>query len=279
MNSGFAIGLMAETFCEGVILAGPPLTPTQMLDTTITRFQNAITIATAIGSANAEAVKILNASNVGLARAELQKKNYAAAAAAAALVPANFVYNAVRIDDAANRGLGNNIYATAVLGNTVVVPPVYRQMADPRVPFLATTIKAQDGILDLFRPNKYSGYAVPFRVASGLEASYIVAEARLLGSNDPAPALALIAARRAAGNQPAFGGGTNAQILAELMDQRARDFWLEGKHLGDWKRNPDATPYVPAAGTPHYKSGVFGNATCVPVPDSERNANPHFPRS
>jgi hypothetical protein len=279
MNSGFAIELMGETFCEGVILAGPPLTAEQVLDTAIARFQSAIAIATAIGASPAEATRIVNAANTGLARASLQKKDYAAAAAAAGLVPAAFVYNAVRIDDAANRGLGNNLYATGTLGTTVVVPPVYRGMGDPRVPFTSTTQKAQDGILDLFRQNKFTGYATPFRVASGLEASYIVAEARLLGSNDGAAALALVAARRTAGGQTAFGGGTNAEILAELMDQRARDFWLEGKHLGDWKRNPGATPYVAAAGSPHYKSGVFGTATCVPVPDSERNANPNFPKA
>lgn len=279
MNAGFAIELMGETFCEGVILAGPPLTPTQVLDTAIVRFQNAITIATAIGPSVAEAVKILNASNAGLARTHLQKKEYAQAAAAAALVPAAFVYNAVRIDDTANRGLGNNLYATGTLGNTVVVPPAYRAMNDPRVKFTPTTIKAQDGLLDLVRQNKYTGYAAPFRITSGLEASYIVAEARLMGSNDPSAALALIAARREANGQAPFAGGTNPQVLAELMDQRAREFWLENKHLGDWKRNPEATPYVAAAGSPHYKAGAFGNATCVPVPDSERNANPHFPKS
>lgn len=279
MNSGLAIQLMGETFCEGVILAGPPLTVEQVLDSAIVRFQKAVAIATAIGSGNAEAVRILNASNTGLARAYLQKKDYGNAASTAALVSPTFVYNAVRIDDAANRGLGNNIYSSGTLGNSVVVPHAYRDMGDPRVPFTVTGLKAQDGILDLFRQAKYTSYASPLRIVSGLEATYIAAEARLLGNGDQTPALTLIAARRAAGNQPAFGGGTSAQVLAELMDQRARDFWLEAKHLGDWRRNPEATPYVGAAGTTHYKSGVYGNATCVPIPDSERNSNPNFPKS
>jgi hypothetical protein len=279
MNAGFGLELRAETFCQGVILAGPPLTRAQVIDSAIVRFGRAVSIAQTAGAGNAQAVAIVNGANTGLARAYLQKKDYAAAAAAAALVPANFVYNAVRIDDAANRGLGNTLYATGTLGTTVVVAGPYRALNDPRVPFTTAPQKAQDGILDLVRQNKYTGYATPYRVASGLEANYIVAEARLLGSNDQAPALALIAARRAAGGQPAFAGGSNAQVLAELMDQRARDFWLEAKHLGDWLRNPTATPYVPAAGTAHYKGGNFGNAACVPVPDSERNANPNFPKS
>jgi hypothetical protein len=65
------------------------------------------------------------------------------------------------------------------------------------------------------------------------------------------------------------------------MDQRAREFWLEMKHLGDWQRNPTATPYVGAAGTPYYKpaQGAFGSATCFPIPISEITANPNFPKT
>jgi hypothetical protein len=280
MNSGFALELMGESSCQGVILTGPPLAVAQVLDSAIARFKSAIAIATAIGSGTAEAVKIVSASNVGLARAYLQKKDYANASTAAALVPSNFVYNGVRIDDATNRGLGNAIYAGGQLGTDLVVATPYRLLNDPRVPWTDAGRTATDGILRLYREAKYLGYANPYRIASGLEASYIAAEASLQGSNNQAAALALIAARRTAGNQPAFAGGANAQVLAELMDQRARDFWLEAKHLGDWQRNPTATPYVPAAGTAFYKptQGNFGNATCFPVPDAEINANPNFPK-
>jgi len=211
----------------------------------------------------------------------LQKKEYPAAAAAAALVPASHVYNAVRIDDAAQRGLGNQVYNLGVLGTTVVVPDAYRALNDPRVTFQNANRLATDGILQLYRPTKYSGWASPIRVSSGLEASYIVAEARLM-TGDQAPALALIAARRTAGSQPAFTGAAGGQqvILAELMDQRARDFWLEAKKLGDWRRNPTAVPYVGATGSTFFKAaqGNYGNATCFPVPISEVNANPNFPR-
>ena len=108
----------------------------------------------------------------------------------------------------------------------------------------------------------------------------LAAEAQLQTGNST-PALTLIATRRAANGQPVFTGTTTAAILAELMDQRAREFWLEMKHLGDWQRNPAATPYVGAAGTPYYKpvQGVFGTATCLPVPISEITANPNFPKT
>ena len=276
MSSGFSLVLLAEHFCEGTIRVGPALTPVQLLDTAITRFNRAIAIATAAGS-GAEPTRILNAARLGLARAALQKKDYASAAQAAALVPATFVMNAPWVDDASNRSLGNTVYAYDIGGNLLVVPDAYRALADPRVPWRDAARRAQDTQFEHYQQMKYPGYASPIRVASGLEARYIVAEARLM-TNDPAPALALIAERRAANQQPAFTGSSSAAILSELMDQRAREFWLEAKHVGDWRRNPTATPYVGAAGAPYYKpaQGTFGTASCLPIPEAELNANPNI---
>jgi hypothetical protein len=277
MNSGFSLVLLAEHFCQGTILVGPPLTPAQVLDSAVSRFNRAISVGTAAGGT--EGTKIVNASNVGLARARLQQKDYASAATAAARVPGNFTYNVITVDDASNRTLGNQVYSYDIGGNVLVVPASYRALNDPRVPWRDAGRTAQDGTLQYYQQLKYTGYATPIRVASGLEASYIAAEAKLL-TGDQSAALTLIAARRAANQQPPFTGvGTDA-ILAELMDQRARDFWLEAKHVGDWRRNPGATPYVPAPGTTFYKpaQGTFGSASCLPVPVAELTSNPNFPK-
>jgi hypothetical protein len=279
MNSGFALVLLAEHFCQGVIRGGPPRTPAEMLDTAIVRFTRARTVAAAVsGSAATEGTKIVNASNVGLGRAHLQKKEYAEAAAAASLVPAAFVYNAVNVDDPSNRPLANPLF-NYDLSALIVVPDAYRALNDPRVSWRDAGIQAQDVQLRYFQQLKYPGFATPIRIASGLEASYIAAEAALQTGN-PTPALTLIASRRTAGNQAPFTGVGDAAILAELMDQRARDFWLEAKHTGDWMRNPTATPYVPATGSPFYKApqGNFGNAVCLPVPLAETSSNPNFPQ-
>ena len=77
MWAGFALTLLGETFCQGVIAVGPALTPEQTLDSAIVRFQRAISTAGALSGA--EATKILNASRVGLARAALQKGDFASA--------------------------------------------------------------------------------------------------------------------------------------------------------------------------------------------------------
>jgi hypothetical protein len=280
MNSGFGLVLLAEHFCQGAFLVGPPLTPAQVFDSAAVRFAKAVTIGAAAAAAGvAEGTKVVNGSNVGLARALLGKKDYAAAATAAALVPATFVYNVVTVDDPTNRALGNGVFGTDQ-NAVVLVPDVYRALADTRVPWRDGGRNAQDTQFRYYQNLKHPAWATPIRIASGLEASYIAAEAKLQ-TGDQAPALALIAARRIAGGQPVFTGTGAAAILAELMNQRARDFWLEGKHTGDLNRNPAATPFVGAAGTPFYKpaQGNYGAATCLPVPLAEVDANPNFPKS
>ncbi|MGH7712936.1 MAG: RagB/SusD family nutrient uptake outer membrane protein [Gemmatimonadaceae bacterium] len=279
MNSGFALVLLAEHFCTGAFLVGPPLSPAQVLDTAITRFTAAVTAGAAAAARGiAEGTKVVNAANVGLARAHLQKKSYPNAVTAAALVPASFVYSAITVDDASNRGLGNGVFSydqSALL----IVPDVYRALGDPRVAWRDAGRRAQDTQFQYYQQLKHAGWATPIRIASGLEASYIAAEARLQ-MGDPTAATTLIAARRAANGQPAFAGTGAAAILAELMDQRAREFWLEAKHTGDAGRNPTATPYRGAAGATFYKpaQGTYGSANCLPVPLAEVNANPNFPK-
>ncbi|HZI27989.1 MAG TPA: hypothetical protein VFD64_07515 [Gemmatimonadaceae bacterium] len=275
--SGLAIEHLAEIFCEGVLHVGPPLTQAQMLDSAIVRLQLAATIAGAL--TGAEATRILNTARVGLARAYLTKGDNQAAIAAAAQVPATFVASTVHVDDAQARArLSNGVYITSQ-GTTQIVAGLYRALGDPRVTFVDAGINAQDATNRLFRQTKYTSFTAPIRIASGLEARYISAEAQLEASGNTAPALALIAERRTAGSQPPFTGTTVAAVLAELMDQRARDFWLEARHLGDILRNPTAAALVPPAGSPFYKPalGNFLPIACLPIPFAEKANNPNFP--
>ena len=69
------------------------------------------------------------------------------------------------------------------------------------------------------------------RVASGLEAQYIVAEAQ----GPTAATLAFVNARRAAGLQAPVTLAGDA-LMAELRDQRSRDFYLDNHRLGDLRR-------------------------------------------
>ena len=49
--------------------------------------------------------------------------------------------------------------------------------------------------------------------------------------------LNLVAARRAANGQPSYSGPTDdSSVLTEFEEQRGREFYLEGKRLGDFRR-------------------------------------------
>jgi hypothetical protein len=279
MNLGFSLELMAETMCAGVIQGGPQLSDGQLLDSAITGFTNAISVATAAGASGAD---IVNASNVGLARAYLQLGDNAHAAQTASLVPPSYVANVVTSANVSTQGtLGNQFYLNTLQGQ-IVAPGLYR-MGDRRVSIDSTRKGGTLNGLPYIVQAKFNSYGDPIRLASGLEAQYISAEAALHGSSNTAPAISLVNARRAAADAQAYAGGTDTtSAIAELLSQRARDFWLEGKKLGDLRRNPSVplgSVLTDPVGAPFYapsKTKLFGSSFCTPIPPQETNANPNF---
>lgn len=287
-TSGYGLLLQGEGFCEGTMrgpggVPGPLMTPAQLLETAVDRFDQAI--AFAAGSSVSEAADIANAARVSKGRALLQLGQGGAAAAAVAGIPEDFEYNAQYVDDAGNRGrLGNGVYSFSPGGTreSLVVPPHYREMNDtlnalpddPRITWVDSGRNAQDGVLRFYGQLKYDNWAAPIRIASGLEAQYILAEA----TGTPAEVLAFVNERRAAGNQDPIVTLDPAELLAELMVQRDRDFWLEGKRLGDWRRHPNLVPNILQPGDNYYKPevGTVSDQTCMPLPFEERNSNPNI---
>jgi starch-binding outer membrane protein, SusD/RagB family len=281
-SEAYALVMMAEHFCDGTVAKtaiepGPKMSTLQLLDLAIERF-NLVRTETGSLTGNTEAAALATASLVGIARAHLFAGRKAEAATAARQVAPAFVFELKYVDDPANRGrTGNSVFNYTTSRQSLVVPPEYRAIADggdTRIKYDDAGRLAQDSELRFFRQQKFPGWALPIRLASGLEARYIAAEA----SGDITEQLALIAERRTVGKQAVFTGTSAAAVLAELMDQRARDFWLEGKKVGDYRRNPAAVPFVPAPGTSYYKAGVgnIGTQTCWPVPDAEIRNNPNW---
>lgn len=277
---GYSILSMATDFCTGTISSGPDapgpeLTTEQMLDSAIYWFGQGIDVGTANGTA--DGVALASASLVGRARAKLQKGDKTGAAADAAAVPAGFVYNLTYTDDLSNRTrLSNRMWFFTFDRGSMSVAAAY-QVADPRVPYKAPgqhTLQPQDAVPGGFYiQQKYPAYNSPIRLASKLEADYIAAEA----SGDVTQQLALITARRAANQQPVYAGPIDAaSVMTELFDQRGREFYLEGRRLADYRRNPAATRFVPATGTDYVKPGYvkIGSDTCYPLPRAERDNNP-----
>lgn len=284
--SGYGILFEAESFCRVVISSGldnlgVAITPEQAMVEAVARFDAAIAAADEAGED-----AIMLAAYVGKARAHLFLGEYDQAVQAAAQVPDDFSYMVPKVDDPSFRGrLGNTVWSFTLARSSLVVPTYYRDLDDPRIVVRLWVndddepIKSQGNGFDFYAQDKYPDWDASLRLTSGLEARYIAAEAELALGNE-APALALIAER----DEPGSGSGDDVDFiddtstLVELLDQKARDFWLEGTHLGDWRRNPSSTPYVPPAGSPYYADDVggnFGDLTCMPLTEDEVENNPN----
>ncbi|MCO4101580.1 hypothetical protein [Gemmatimonas sp.] len=277
---GYSFVYMAESFCVGVSNGGGPLTTTQMLDSAIASFARAITVGSA--NATADGIQLANIARVGLARAQLQAGRTEEAIAAARAVPAGFVFNIATIDDPAQRTrLGNRLWQFTLDRGSITVAPAYRITGDPRIRFKTPAqhnLAPQDPASGaFFIQDKYPAFNTPIRLASKLEADYIEAEA-----SGTAAQLAFIAARRSANDQPAYTGPQEAaDVLTEFLDQKGRDFYLEAKRMGDFRRRPMNMRNLPIPGAPYFKAGFapIGNQTCWPLPLQETDNNLNFPRS
>jgi starch-binding outer membrane protein, SusD/RagB family len=279
--AGFSMLDMADMFCVGTISTpdnqpGPPLNTQEMLNIAVERFTRAHAVGTAAGGA--VGTQLANAALVGRARAHLQAGRNAQALQDANAVAPGFVFNLPYVDDVGNRTrLGNRMWSFTADRGSIGVAPAY-QVGDPRVPFLApgthnfVAFEGPDQPIFAVQ-QKYPSYAAPIRLASRLEADYIAAEAQ-----GTAAMLALIQARRAANNRPAYTGGTDAEsVLREFLVQRAFEFYLENRKIGDLRRHPQHTPFVPQPG-PYFKPGygAVQDQVCLPLPQAETDNNPNF---
>ncbi|MEO6526833.1 MAG: RagB/SusD family nutrient uptake outer membrane protein [Gemmatimonadaceae bacterium] len=295
--AGHAYIDLAEMMCVTPIDLGVPKSPEEMFTDAITRFQESITIATAAKTyfqsrpavnpnlvAAADSVRYF--ALVGAARAALNKNDKAGAIAFANLVPAAFEFRAYYSDN--TTGQRNRTYERLTLASNgyLLNTPFFDMVNDPRVPRIAGTTGRAFTPLS---PPSYSTFTntlaggafapiMSVRVASGLEAQYIVAEAQ-----GPTPAtLTFVNTRRAAGLQaPATLAGD--ALMAELRDQRSRDFYLDNHRLGDLRRykkyySVDLFPKGPYPGS---TSGqVYNEAiTCWPLPTNEITGNPNIPKN
>src|SRR5688572_2563768 len=87
-HAGYAYTLMGEYMCEATINVGEKIyTPKELAQLAIPRFEEAITVATALGGASGDSLR--NLARVGLARAALLAGDKAKVMSAAAQVPAN----------------------------------------------------------------------------------------------------------------------------------------------------------------------------------------------
>jgi len=275
--------LIGEAFCETVfsqvqgetVLFGTKITRVQALDSAIARFTSAIAAIGTTTGATADSLR--NFALVGRARANQDHGNLAAARADAVQVPAAFVWNATASN--ANTRRQNRVFnensATGTPSSSVGArfrAPTYAN--DPRIKATNSGKISNGTNVPLWIQGKYAAVSTPIPVATGTEAQLIVAEADI--SSNRANTLAIIAAMRTAGAQPAYTGTTAAEDLAEVIDQRRRALFLTGTAFGDIIRyNLTLTP---AAGSNTPWNQAYGPdkgaQLCLPLPQAELLNNP-----
>ncbi|MGH7712607.1 MAG: hypothetical protein ACREOG_15050 [Gemmatimonadaceae bacterium] len=264
-----------------------PLTTDQLFAEAIERFDEAIAVAAAARAAAAAltppaaaivagADSVRNFALVGRARTQLDLNQGQAALTTAQQVPANFEFRAYYSTNSTreNNWFWNRL--TASTSGSLANTPFQAMASDPRIPRITTTGTRLNVPLS---PESYSSWSnTPagadfvqggfIRIASSLEAQYIIAEVQ----GPVASTLTFVNARRAVGLQPPVAL-TGTALMAELRDQRRRDFYLDNHRLGDLRRYKkflqiDEFPKGPYPGSTTGETYNAG-ADCWPLPLAE----------
>jgi hypothetical protein len=192
-------------------------------------------------------------------------------------VPAAFVWNVTTSNSNTRRQ--NRVFQESSTAATPSssVGARYRQASytsDPRIKVQNRGTFSNGTNVPLWAQTKYSAVNSPIPLTSGTEMQLIIAEADI--SSNRANTLAIIAANRTAGAQPAYTGTTAAQDLDEIIDQRRRALFLTGTHLGDLIRyNLTLSPAAGALTPWNQQFGPDkGSQLCLPLPQVEILNNP-----
>ena len=314
--NGYSLVALGEGYCEMTLpetegVAGPLLTPTQVLRQAEERFTQAITLAQQSNTPD-----ILHMALVGRARARLALGNWDGVIADASLVPAAYVKNASRGDQQDRRynHQYNNVNSRIQSAHGTVSTnfrnlrldaqgrPFEGPLTHPVVDARAAAAGG-DGVADtrvtvvshgrfghnettpLWHNVKHISRATPVAIATGREARLFLAEAHVR-KGDLQQGLAIINERRAAHSLPAYTAEVTPEAMMRLIiEERRREFFVElGHRLFDMIRFRGTAyniPYQGEAGSIHpsgtdHVGGAYGSMTCFPLPTVERIGNPNI---
>ena len=275
--AGYSLTLLGEGMCSAAINLGPEMTPGELFAEAKSRFDKAVVAATAATDA-----ATLNFALVGRARVLANTNNLQAAAADAALVPASFVYNFLANGTDARRQ--NFVFLHTAQNSLSSIDPSFRAVTlngapDPRVAVTNTGRLGTAPNTQIWTANKHATLTTAMTIAKYAEAQLIIAEARVAANDLTGAAAAINAARNTRTGMPQYDptGQTAAQVLAQVIEERRRELFLEGHRLGDMRRFQ--LPFSPAPGSPYTTGGgTYGDQTCFPLPDVEKINNPNISR-
>jgi hypothetical protein len=260
--------------CSAAINLGPELTPAQLFAEAITRFDKAVDAATLAGDNT-----MLNFALLGRARAKLDAGDLAGAAADAQQIPDGFIVQTS--NDVTNERRQNPIWNATISSFYSAVDITFQDSYaadhDPRIASTSTGHVGTDGFTTVVFANKDAAADAPIAIAKWSEAQLIIAESDVANSNLPGAILIINDLRhRASATLAPYAPATPTQagVKSQIIEERRREFFLEGHRIGDLRRY--SLPFLPAAGSPYVAGGTYGSQTCFPLPDIERINNPNI---
>lgn len=262
--SGMTYLMFGQSWCGMSVDGGPLLSPADALARAEERFDQAI------GSA-ASGSDILHMSYLGRARTNLLQGDLQAAASDARQVPVGFEKFVTRSDVDNTRR--NKIFELNRLERRTIPEQSYwnlewKGVPDPRVRTEDTGERGNDSLTPWWLQFKYTSRTDPIRIASYDEARLIIAEAE--GGQT---AVDIINELHAEAGLPAYDPATDGPVREHLIQERARELFLEGHRHYDMLRFdlPFPTGAHPWSGRP------YRSTTCFPIPRVERENNPNIP--
>ena len=267
LYAGYANRILGGNWCTSVIDGGPEVSNTEHFTRAIDEFTQAIAVGQAAGVSD-----VVNAAYAGRAQIEVLTGDWANAAADAAKVPTDYVFNA-QIDTEMN----NDLWYETHTRNEYTVWGTYMESHpdDPRAPWViarnadGTVASGANGTTPHYRQEKYTGADSDVPLAKGTEMLEVRAEAALR-SNDIATAYARMNEARAFYGMDALPvAGNMDDAWADLHFERAATLWIETRRLEDLRR------WYEDSGPAHVDF-LADRAKCVPIPQAEKLANPNF---
>lgn len=274
MLNGFGKQALGEAFCSTAFGGdGPEHSSQETYALAEEEFTAAI-------QADNAASDVRLAALVGRARARLMQGDLSGALSDAQSVPLEweFIGNVYSTNSQAEQ---NDIWNMLTDSQRFSVDTAFRDLTiddtgnpDPRVDVFQDPNDqfAVDGVTELYQAGKYTSPTAPIRLASGVEAQYIIAEIAATGSQGMGPqdAVQIINdVRDHQGIQEDFQSSDPDEILRKVISERSRSLFLEGNRMGNLRRyraryDIDLFPTGPG----------YGDQTCMPLPNAERDVNP-----
>jgi hypothetical protein len=150
-------------------------------------------------------------------------------------------------------------------------PVVGTGTPDPRVPVeILTGHFGNDSQTQMYLQLKYVGYGDDIPLARWAEAQLILAE--IEGGQS---AVNRINALRDVHDLPHFSSSSPSEIRDAIIEERRREFFLEGRFWNDKLRHDLWFPRGVGLAVPE-RRGVYGRATCMVMPESEYQNNPNL---